>query len=251
MPRRKREFKSLIAYSICSEFDGFVELQLDGLLRELLMGVLTRAQELYPVKVSHFGLSSKGFQIVLCSSEGENVSRFMGYFKGELSRSLVRIGRLEGGALWGKRYSAEPITSVESGIEIVSELYLNAFAHTRCLSEEKSFPCTSWDLFLSGQSFVKTIWIPNRLLTPEVSASLSRYSPETIRFSNLTEQVEGEPGTLHFDPNAWMPKYSPINDEATERARLSILRRVAKERPLSENPRPSVLDQNASSSLYL
>lgn len=72
-------------------------------LREILVGVLSRANELYPVKVCAYAFLSNHYHLLIWVPDAKRLSDFMGYVNCNISK---KVGREIGwkGKLWSGRY---------------------------------------------------------------------------------------------------------------------------------------------------
>ena len=79
---------------------------------EVVLGVLGRAQRLYPVEICGFVFASNHYHLLLRVADAEQLANFMGYFNSNLAREL---GRLVGWRekVWSRRYTAIVISDEE------------------------------------------------------------------------------------------------------------------------------------------
>jgi REP element-mobilizing transposase RayT len=83
------------------------------LLNEIVIGVLGRAQRMYPTRVCGYVLASNHLHLVLDVDDAHQLSRFMRYVNSNLAR---KVGRLVGwrDKIWSRRYQAIVISSEEA-----------------------------------------------------------------------------------------------------------------------------------------
>ena len=81
-------------------------------VNELILGVLGRAQRLYPVEIFAFVFLSNHFHLLLRVLSALRMSQFSGYLKCNLSKEL---GRLHGWEekFWGERYHSASVSDSE------------------------------------------------------------------------------------------------------------------------------------------
>ncbi len=82
-------------------------------VNDLVVGVLGRAQRLYPIRVCAYAFLSSHFHLILDVEDALQLSRFMRYVNSNLAR---KIGRLVGwrDKIWARRYQAIVISSEEA-----------------------------------------------------------------------------------------------------------------------------------------
>ncbi len=83
-------------------------------VRDIILGVISRAQELYQaIRLYAFVVTRNRSTLLLSTGDEEQLSRFMAYVHGEVSR---KVGRLLdwSGKLWGGRYRALPVLDEEA-----------------------------------------------------------------------------------------------------------------------------------------
>jgi REP element-mobilizing transposase RayT len=59
-------------------------------LNDLILGVLGRAQRLYPLEILGYVFASNHYHLLLRVEDARQLSRFMGYFNGNLAREVAR-----------------------------------------------------------------------------------------------------------------------------------------------------------------
>jgi REP element-mobilizing transposase RayT len=81
-------------------------------LKTIVIGVLARAQELYPVEIHAFVFLSNHYHLLLSVEDALQLARFMNYLNSNLAREA---GRLHGWRekFWGRRYQAIVISQEE------------------------------------------------------------------------------------------------------------------------------------------
>ena len=115
MARRLRfipEGGSLVEVT-CRSVQGRFLLKPTEELRSLVIGVLARAQKLYPVEIHAFVFLSNHYHLLLSVEDALQLSRFMNYVNSNLAREA---GRLYGWKekFWGRRYQAIVVSEEEA-----------------------------------------------------------------------------------------------------------------------------------------
>ncbi len=82
------------------------------LLNQIIVGVLGRAQDRYPVRIHAYAFASNHYHLTLTVDDARQLAQFMGYVNSNLGRE---IGRLTGwkDKIWSRRYQAIPISNEE------------------------------------------------------------------------------------------------------------------------------------------
>jgi len=97
----------------CRTIQGRFLLKPTTELRSIVIGVLARAQRLYPVKLHAFVFLSNHYHLLLSVENALQLARFMNYLNSNLAREA---GRLHGWRekFWGRRYAGVVISEEEA-----------------------------------------------------------------------------------------------------------------------------------------
>ncbi|HEX7186263.1 MAG TPA: transposase [Thermoanaerobaculia bacterium] len=82
-------------------------------LNEILVGVLARAQKLYPAGVCVAVAASNHYHLLLRVEDAKQLADFMGYFNGNAAREISRLTGWEA-RVWSRRYQAIVISNEEA-----------------------------------------------------------------------------------------------------------------------------------------
>jgi len=82
-------------------------------LNDIILGVLGRAQRLYPIRLCAYVFLSSHFHLLLDVEDAQQLSLFMGYFNSNLAREIARRTGWED-KVWGRRYQAIPVSDEEA-----------------------------------------------------------------------------------------------------------------------------------------
>ena len=189
-------------------------------LRSLVIGILARAQGLYPVGLHAFVFLSNHYHLLLSVEDALQLARFMNYLNSNLAREA---GRLYGWKekFWGRRYQAIVI-SEEASAQVARLRYLLSHGCKEGLVDKpRQWPgahCVSallTDQRLQGLWFDRTSEYVARARGEECS-SLDFASIETLtltpmpcwrhlsqeqqraRVGRLIEKIESETAKRHF-----------------------------------------------------
>jgi REP element-mobilizing transposase RayT len=78
-------------------------------LCELFLGILARAQTLYPVKIHAVVCLSTHYHMLVTPKDTQELSRFMDFFQGNLARKAGVLHDWQG-KFWGRRYDMIPVS---------------------------------------------------------------------------------------------------------------------------------------------
>lgn len=97
----------------CRTVQGRYLLRPSDALRSIIVGVLARAQGLYPVEIHAFVFLSNHYHLLLSVESALQLARFMNYVNSNLAREA---GRLHGWKekFWGRRYQAIVVSQEEA-----------------------------------------------------------------------------------------------------------------------------------------
>jgi REP element-mobilizing transposase RayT len=216
-------------------------------LNDILLGVLGRAQERYPLEIVSFTFLSSHFHMLLWVSDAQRLSQFMGYFNGNLARE---VSRLTGWSdkIWSRRYqsilvSAEPAAQVERLIyHLAQSVKENLVAHV-----EEWPGVHSAHALLAGEP-VEGTW-HNRTLARTLR--LQRKTPEPGQVEIRQEVVLSPlPYWKHLTPEDYRAKVADLvrgieESAAAERQKRDI-EPLGAEQVLAQDPetRPETLDRS-------
>lgn len=75
-------------------------------LNTIILGVLGRAQRLYPVEIHAFAFLSNHYHMLLSVDTARQLSAFMGYFNGNLGKEVLRHVEGWSDKTWSRRFQA-------------------------------------------------------------------------------------------------------------------------------------------------
>ena len=97
----------------CRTIQGRFLLKPTGELRSVVIGVLARAQRLYPVEIHAFVFLSNHYHLLVTVENALQLARFMNYLNSNLAREAGRLNGWEE-RLWGRRYQAIVVSQEEA-----------------------------------------------------------------------------------------------------------------------------------------
>ena len=101
----------------CRTLHGRYFLRPDPALNDTILGVLGRAQRLYPVEICGFSFVSNHYHLLLWVPDAERMADFMWYFQSNTARKVGRLRKWRE-KIWSRRYEAivvsdEPAAQVD------------------------------------------------------------------------------------------------------------------------------------------
>ena len=93
----------------CRTNQGRFLLRPDSVIDDVLLGVLGRAQRLYPVEICGFSFLSSHYHLLLWVPDARSMARFMWYFQTNAAREVARLTDWPDG-VWSDRYTAIPVS---------------------------------------------------------------------------------------------------------------------------------------------
>lgn len=97
----------------CRTLQGRFLLKPTKELGSIVIGVLSRAQKLYPVEIHAFVFLSNHYHLLLSVEDALQLARFMNYLNSNLAREAGRLYRWRE-KLWGRRYRAIVVSAEEA-----------------------------------------------------------------------------------------------------------------------------------------
>ena len=171
-------------------------------IRSVLEGLLARAQELYPVTISHYTFLPNQFHMILVVKDPQDVSGFLYYFK---CRTAHCINKLLGrrGPLWDARYNSPVILDADMLTERLVSHYTSP-QRSHLINSITQYPhMTTWGLLDDALSVhTKECDVVSRKKIPTLPAK-SSFKPHEIRL--YLEQIKDAvwcKSQLHIDPSA-------------------------------------------------
>jgi REP element-mobilizing transposase RayT len=93
----------------CRTDQGRYLLRPDPVIDDILLGVLGRAQRLYPVEICGFSFLSSHYHLLLWVPDARSMARFMWYFQTNAAREVGRLTDWPDG-IWSDRYTSVPVS---------------------------------------------------------------------------------------------------------------------------------------------
>ena len=203
----------------------------------IVKSCLARAQELYPVKISHFLIEANHVHMVIVVVNPDNVPAFMRYFKAESAHMLNNLLGRSKRTVWCEGYDSPIVLTPTRALVAITYLYSNPAKDNLETSISRYPGLSSWKMFTSGQT--TRIW--KRLRRSQFSP-IPKDANNLRGYLKLAERIvaqSNEALSFTLEPNAWMEAFGIASKEDHERinrrilARLQVIEeRVARQREL-------------------
>ena len=178
----------------------------NDLINSLTLGILARAQELYPVEICHYVFLSNHFHLILRVINPDNVPKFVGYLKGEMAHMVNKLLSRKRKTVFNREYDSPKFLTPEDIKKYIKYLYLNP-ATSNLESSIKKYPgLTSWTAFNGGKRFIQTKKVSRREIKPLPTSSLSITESSKLS-AHYTEKARGRSCVLQITPDAWAESF--------------------------------------------
>ncbi len=231
----------------CRTIQGRLLLRPSQQLNDIILGVLGRAQNHYPVEIVSFSFLSSHWHMLLWVRDARALSLFMGYFNGNLARE---VGHLTGWTdrIWSRRYQAILVSDEEAAqVDRLTYILANGVKENLVARVEEWPGVHSAHALLTGEP-VEGIWYDRTLAR---NLRLRRKTPAPgeveIRQTVVLSQL---PCWKHLMPEAYRSRVAELirgieTTAAAERAKKGI-EPLGVEKILAQDPetRPEILDRS-------
>jgi hypothetical protein len=208
------------------------------LLNDIILGVLGRAQRLYPLEVVGYSCLSNHYHLLLWVETAERLSDFMRYFSGNVAREIARLTGWKD-RVWADRYDGILVTAEEE-----AQVRRLAYVLSNCVKEGLVARVQEWPgvhcghPLLTGESVVEGTWFDRRM---EYNARLRGKEPEPREFTRTEQVVLSQlPCWKHQTPEEYRTRIAELVREIEETAevarRESMIKPVGVDGIRAQNP---------------
>jgi REP element-mobilizing transposase RayT len=189
---------------------------------EIVVGVLGRAQELYPVTVCGVVCLSNHYHLLLVVPDAHRLSQFMLYVNSNLARELGRlIGWRE--KFWSRRYQAIVVSDEEAAQVDRLRYLLSHGCKERLVSKVREWPGVHCARALLDGTPLTGYWF-NR--TRESAARIRGENPERLAYATPHElRLSPLPCWRHLAPEEIRQRVTALVQEIEEEAARDCRRR--------------------------
>ncbi len=237
-----------LAEITCRTLQGRFLLGPSKLLRRRIIGVLSRAQELYGVEIHAFVYLSNHFHLLITVDDAEQMARFMNYVQSNVAREAGRLARWRE-KFWGRRYQAIVVTQEETAQLGRMDYILAQGVKENLVSRPQDWPgAQSTRALLQGRNEIGGEWI-NRTAQYQARQRGEDSSEKLFRERRVVK-LTPLPCMLGWEPEdrvAWFQERAHHIAEAQRRSgrrplgREGILRQDPHGRPRSSAKSPAPL----------
>lgn len=181
---------------------------------ETFVGVLARAQELFPVKIHAFVCASNHFHLLTSPDDARQLAAFMGHVLTNLSKEA---GRRHGwrGPLFERRYQAILVTDEERAHVERLTYILRHGAKENLVARPEDWPGPHCATALRTGQALRGVWV-----------SRTEQWVARNRGQQLSDQQASHPYELHLEP---LPCWADLAPQAYRRQIADILQQIAEE----------------------
>jgi putative transposase len=193
---------------------GRLLLRPDAALNELVVGVLARARERYPVRIHALVFLSNHYHLLLSVESAKRLSKFMGYVNSNLAREVGRLRRWRE-KLWGRRYQGICISEEEQSQVARLAYVLSHGCKESLVAEPGQWPGVHSVAALTCGEALKGRWYDR---TKEYEARRAGKEPSRWEFATSY--------TLELDP---LPCWAQLPEEDYRRQVQELVDRIVEE----------------------
>jgi REP element-mobilizing transposase RayT len=221
----------------CRTIQGRFLLRPSPELNEIILGVLGKAQSLYPLEIVAYVWMSTHFHLLLWVEDAQRLARFMEYLNGNLARE---VSRLTGWTdkIWSRRYQAI-VVSEEEEAQIARLKYILAHGAKEFLvAKAEEWPGIHCAIPLLTGATVEGTWFDR---TGEYTARLRREELDARQYASAQEVILSQlPCWKHLDPEVYRSSIAQllreINDTARQQREAKGIRPLGAKAILAQDP---------------
>jgi hypothetical protein len=192
-------------------------------MKPLMCGIMARAQELYPVCISHFLWMGNHYHIIL-TGRGAQISPFLGYMQAEIAKALKQLHpRYYETKVWRTRFKEQHLCIPEAVFKAIAYLYNNP-TRANLVENIDEYPgLSSWKMMMSGGYAIEAGWVPSRLLSGFHKKIRTR---TPVQLARHLKQLATSTHSLRIHPFAWKRCFEETRSHTDEELLCEIVRRV-------------------------
>jgi len=196
----------------------------NDLINSLTLGILARAQELYPVEICHFVFLSNHFHLIVRVINPDDVPRFVGYLKGEMAHMVNKLLGRRRKTVFNREYDSPKFLTPEDVKKYIKYIYLNPATSNLEASICKYPGLSSWAAFNSKQRIIRAKKVSRREIKPLPTSSLSITESSKLS-AYYMKKAKGRSCVLQITPDAWAESFDFFNiDRINKEIREEISR---------------------------
>lgn len=202
-------------------------------MRLILLGIITRAQSLFPVTICHFVVMSNHIHMILVVQDPAAVKDFVGAVKRESAHAVNHLLGRRKHTIWCDGYDSAVILDPEKVVERIVYIYTNPQKANLEETIDRYPNLTTWDAFLKGGLEQTVRRIPRCCIPKLPKTTLSAYEQKRFSAKLLDRSMSG--GVLLIEPDAWLDCFAETRDADPTRYKQEIVAKIrAEERRLAQ-----------------
>jgi len=178
----------------------------NDLINSLTLGILARAQELYPIQICHYVFLANHFHLIVRVINPDDVPRFVGYLKGEMAHTVNRLLGRRRKTIFNREYDSPKFLTPEDVKKYIKYLYLNPATSNLESSISKYPGLNSWSVFSGGKRIIHAKKVSRREIKPLPTSSLSITESSKLSAYYVAE-AKGRSCLLQITPDAWAESF--------------------------------------------
>jgi len=224
MPRNNKRFINQSVVEVTFRTEEGLPLPPKAYIREILLGILAKAQQMYPVRLCSIVVMSNHIHLVLVVLDPGDVYNFVGYIKRESAHAINNLLGRNQRTVWQQGYDSPHVASAEALINRLVYHYTNP-QRAGLVEKIEDYPnINSWEALNSGEQRIPAKRI-HRYSIPELAKSTLSLQQESELAKELRESGT-EDLELLIEPNAWMDCFEDSKGADPKTLNAEIINRV-------------------------
>jgi len=221
----------------CRTLQGRFLLKPSAKLKSLILGILCRAQRLYPVEIHAFVFLSNHYHLLLTVENAQQLARFMNYLNSNVAREACRLHGW-GEKFWGRRYQAIVVSDEEAAQVDRLRYLLSHGCKEGLVARPRDWPGAHCLDTLTAGAPLQGLWF-SRTLEYAARARGERF--ERLRYATLeSTKLEPLPCWRHFSRERYQNRVNElikqIESETARRNKKAGTKPLGARVILAQNP---------------
>ena len=206
-------------YFITTSVESTLAFPPNELINTILLSCLARAQELYPVIVCEFLISTTHVHFIIVARNPEDVCGFMCRFKTETAHALNRLLGYQKRTIWCQGYDSPMLyKDLDRAVEKVAYIYANPAKDNLVKSIDDYPGLSSWSAQKNPCAVIPRSRIKQLTSNNPSLEELAKYRAKLIR--------KARTGSFTLNPSAWMEVFGVTTKEDKTSLRQRVIKRV-------------------------
>ena len=240
MPRNNKRFINQTVIEVTFRTEEGLPLPPKPYIQEILLGILAKAQQLYPVRICSIVVMSNHIHLIFVVLNPGDIYEFVGYIKRESAHAINNLLGRNQHTVWQQGYDSPCIASAEAVMNRLAYHYTNP-QRAGLVEKIEDYPnINTWEALNSGVQRIPAKRI-HRYSIPE----LPKFTVSLNREEEIAQELRessSEDLELVIEPNAWMDCFEESKGSDPKTLNAEIVNRVrAIEKNLTANRPRGVL----------